>query len=83
MTDKTGGPAFPQVYHPDMCCDPAYVPAGMSLRDYMATKFAAAWTVALATRHGGPGLWGDEATSLEANRLGLKQADAMLQEREK
>lgn len=36
MKTNDGGPAFPQVWHPDMRCDPANTPAGMPLRDWLA-----------------------------------------------
>lgn len=80
-----GGPAFPHEadyirndsdgfdfkveFHP-----------GMSLRDYAAIKFAAAWIHALAERRGEGG-YSDEEAAEEAVRLGLIQADAMLAER--
>ncbi len=31
-----GGSAFPQVWHPDMRCDPALTPPGLTVRDYFA-----------------------------------------------
>ena len=67
---NSGGPAFPQRLE-------TWGPfGGLSTRDYLATHFAAAWTVALARRSAWPGL--DEGTTREAVRLGLMQADAML-----
>ena len=76
MTHPTdGGPAFPlrgSAYDEDL----AQRHEGLSLRDYYATHFAAAWTVALARRSAWPGL--DESTVREAVRLGVLQADAML-----
>lgn len=38
---KDGGPAFPQVWHPDMGFDPNMTPMGMSLRDYFAGQVLA------------------------------------------
>jgi hypothetical protein len=81
---NNGGPAFPI---PGVTChyddgsfkDPDH--GGMTLRDYCATKFAAAWVVALSARHCQPG-YSDTEVVYEANRLGLAQADAMLAARE-
>lgn len=86
MATNDGGPAFPgnAVYHPDhgVTHANAFVElGGMTLRDYFAAKFAAAWVVALSARIGMPGYL-DSAAAVEANRLGLLQADAMLAERE-
>lgn len=61
----------------------AAVAAGMTLRDYAIIKFAAAWTVALASnRHGTYG-YSDTDAAYEALHLATKQADAMLAERAK
>lgn len=51
-------------------------PSGMSLRDYAAIKFAAAWVIVLGTREYASE--SDAEKMIEANRRGLKQADAML-----
>lgn len=56
--------------------------SGMSLRDYFAAKFIAAWVVALGARHGQPG-YSDRDAMWEAIRLGTEQADVMLAERAK
>lgn len=47
------------------------------LRDYFAAKFAAAWVVALSARTEIPA-YCDSDAAVEACRLGLLQADAML-----
>ena len=82
MADKTGGPAFPDPIR----ADPGVVPcpegsSGMTLRDWFAGRFAAAWVIAISRRHAERG-YEDEAAAVEANRLGLIQADAMLKARE-
>lgn len=82
---KDGGPAFPTavliesatgadgvIRHSSIVTD------GMSLRDYFAGQFAAAWVIALANRDGR-----DADVVHEANRRGLEQADALLKERAK
>ena len=82
MSIKDGGPAFPQTrdswYSLGVRDDPRPVPDGMSLRDYAAIKFAAAWLPVIC--RGGRT---DIEDIREANRLGLLQADAWLAEREK
>lgn len=88
MATNDGGPAFPRVItewdqqpgETDVTAKVTSV-GGMTLRDYFAAKFAAAWVVALSARIGMPGYL-DSAAAVEANRLGLLQADAMLAERE-
>jgi hypothetical protein len=77
-----GGAAFPVPPLPDRTDEMQYGAEGMSLRDWFAGQFAAAWVVALSVRHGEPG-WLDADAAIVANRLGLAQADAMLAEREK
>ena len=69
-----GGPAFPDDGQ-------ANYTGGMSLRDYAAIKFSAAWTIAL--RGAGREGYSDRGAAYEAVRLGLIQADAMLAERAK
>lgn len=54
---------------------------GMTLRDYAAIKFAAAWTIAIAGS-GGFRAAREEDVADEAALLGLKQADAFLAARE-
>ena len=72
---RDGGPAFPiGEVHPD---NADQVVTGMSLRDYFAAKFAAAWVIAFAQRWREPGC-SDTDVLHEANRRGLEQADAML-----
>ena len=75
----TGGAAFPlraKLPNDEYCYN-----EGMSLRDYLAATFAAAWVVALSIRHNDLG-WSDAGAAVEANRLGLLQADEMIRARE-
>ena len=76
MSIKDGGAAFPMERAPEEGCS-----EGMSLRDWFAGRFAAAWVIAISRRHAERG-YEDEAAAVEANRLGLIQADAMLKARE-
>lgn len=78
MKINDGGPAFPTPHRPLNWESGA---EGMSLRDWMAVKFAAAWVRSISTRRHEHG-YTDEGVLQEANRLGLIQADAMLQQRE-
>ena len=55
--------------------------AGMSLRDKFAGQFAAAWVISLSRRTDEPG-YDDQDVVYEANKLGLKQADSMLDMRD-
>lgn len=88
MDKDKGGSAFPEI-ETDLNFDRdagesyshTYSYGGMSLRDYLAAKFAAAWVIALSSRHEEAG-YADKAAFIEANRLGLLQADAMLKARE-
>lgn len=79
-----GGPAFPVLgmeYNYDHeVRELTTVDIGVSVRDYFATKFIAAWIVTLGARHGQPG-YSDRDAMWEAHRLGNEQADAMLAER--
>lgn len=74
-----GGPVFP---HPDEfdleTAEPIGYAEGMSLRTYLAAKFAAAWVVTLGARHGQKG-YSDAAMLGEANRRGIEQADDMIE----
>ena len=81
MTD--GGPAFPQLLAERMPYGVYTLTAegGMTLRDWFAGRFASAWVIAISRRHAERG-YEDEAAAVEANRLGLIQADAMLKARE-
>ena len=76
MSKNDGGPAFPPVHDPDSH------PSGMTLRDYAAIKFAAAWASALSERRGEQG-YSDVAAVHEALRLGTLQADHFIAERAK
>jgi hypothetical protein len=74
-----GGCAFPAEQHEtqDGRWNQTFDP-GMTLRDYAAIRFAAAWVAAISGRpHSEP----DSAVAVEANRLGLLQADAFIQQR--
>lgn len=80
-----GGPAFPvstrnQEFgcygHQDNVGTWQY--GGMTLRDYAAIRFAAAWVAAISARPHGER---DDAVAIEANRLGLLQADAFIEQR--
>ena len=53
----------------------------VSPRDYFAAAFAAEWVAVLSRRRDVHG-YSDTAACVEANRLGLLQADAMLKARE-
>lgn len=75
-TTNNGGPAFPQPEH-----SAAISPEGMTLRDYYAAHFAAAWVIALGARWKEGG-FSDDALLGEANNRGLQQADDMLKARE-
>lgn len=82
MTTKTdGGPAFPfgQTCHVTGQLVNGWGSEGMSLRDHMAIKFAAAWVRVITAEHATESR---EAIAIEANRLGLMQADHMLAQRE-
>ena len=74
-----GGPAFPVLVY-DEVRGSHNETDGMSLRDWFAGKFAAAWVVGLESRRGEEG-YSDEAAALEACRLGLMQADYMIEKR--
>lgn len=50
---------------------------GLTVRQFYAATFAAAWIAVLERRRGEPG-YDDTAAAIESNRLGLRQADAML-----
>ena len=89
MSINDGGPAFP-VSTRSCVSDSGYGHqdsestwqfGGMSLRDWFAGRFASAWVIAISRRHAERG-YEDEAAAVEANRLGLIQADAMLKARE-
>jgi|GEM_PF-6665852 len=98
QTMNDGGPAFHEIvteYDDDAhgslsslnwikrkYTENVYSVGGMSLRDYAAIKFSAAWTIALSGRDGREG-YSDRGAAYEAVRLGLIQADAMLAERAK
>jgi len=82
MTTKIdGGSAFPapglsnlpngEFLHPE---------SGMTLREYLATKFAVAWVLSITACHPTESR---EEIGIEANRLGLIQADHMLNQRNK
>ena len=82
MAINDGGPAFPQTPWRNsdgilQWPNDGWGMGGMSRRDYFSAKFAAAWVIALSTRHQDAG-WTDAAAAIEANRLGLEQADMML-----
>lgn len=86
MTTKTdGGPAFPvadwdhQTFQPRTIEEARRLLSGMTLRDYFAAKFAVAWVAAITASHANESR---EAIAIEANRLGLLQADHMLAQRE-
>ncbi|MEI2416166.1 hypothetical protein V8Z80_08270 [Orrella sp. JC864] len=79
---EDGGPAFPgerafRYYQMGDRTGTETVP-GMSLRDYFAAKFSAAWVLAITASHPTESR---EAIGIEANRLGLLQADAMIRAR--
>lgn len=77
MSESNGGPAFPVRVDDN---NGKWTEFGMTLRDYFAVKFAAAWVIALAARKDEAG-YSDTGAALEANRLGELQADAMLKAR--
>lgn len=88
LDGRHGGPAFPMreerrepVGDNIELVTPGEWP-GMSLRDYFAAKFAAAWVIALGARWKEGG-FSDTDMLHESNRRGLEQADAMLAERAK
>jgi hypothetical protein len=70
MQINDGGPAYPVPYE--------FMGAGMSLRDQLAAQFAVAWVQAIVASHPNESR---EAIGIEANRLGLLQADHMLKQR--
>ena len=76
-----GGPAFPVLTEYGQYLEVVNTASGMSLRDYFAAKFAAAWVVALSRRWQEP-TCADTDILHEANRRGLEQADAMLAARQ-
>ena len=86
MANNDGGPAYPcevgsGVHENEHQNGPhTAIQYGMSLRDYFAAKFAAAWVSALAARHQEPG-YCDEHAAFAAVKLGLIQADGMLYHR--
>ena len=69
-----GGPAFPVLDLSKTQC------VGMTLRDWYAGLFAAAWVISLS-RPGNEAGYDDHGCVVEANRLALEQADNMLAER--
>ena len=87
---NTGGPAFPEMWQNDSgqnatTPDGQLVPPGcttqlpgMTQRQYLAAKFAAAWVIAISARNP---LENNYAVAIEANRLGLLRADGMLEAR--
>jgi hypothetical protein len=81
---NNGGSAFPHDEIHD-CIEPyrhIQASTGVTVRDYFAAKFIAAWVVTLGARHGLP--WHSDRDAMwEAIRLGTEQADAMLAERAK
>lgn len=79
-TKNTGGLAFPWPVADQECCgrfESGY--GGVSLREYYAAKFSAAWVQAITASHA---IESREAIAIEANRLGLLQADHMLKQQE-
>lgn len=74
MRKGSGGPAFPEVVTEG---NKMTLLHGMSRREWLAAKFAAAWVPCLVARSRSAG-YTDEAAACEANRLGYLQADAML-----
>lgn len=75
-----GGPAFPETRYDERTRQEVQW-TGMSLRDWYAGQFAAAWVAVLAQRRNENG-YTDEGAVFEANRLGIMQADHMLKVRE-
>lgn len=75
-----GGSAFPESGALTIGDTTYHGHRGMSLRDYAAIKFAAAWVVALGARHNEPGFT-DASMLVEANMRGLEQADALIKQR--
>lgn len=69
-----GGDVFPQSY---VGSDRPHegIGGGMTLRQHYAGQFAAAWVLALSSRKHDEN---DMCVAGEANRLGIKQADALL-----
>jgi hypothetical protein len=88
MTTKTdGGPAFPfsgeyVAYEDEFGKEHrrTFSNEGLSIRDYFAAKFAAAWVLSITSSRPTESR---EAIGIEANRLGLIQADHMLNQRNK
>ncbi len=79
-----GGPAFPVEVdntQPEgrQTGNTVYQTYGMSTRTYAAIQFAAAWTAALGTSNM---VETRDERAIEANRLGLLQADDMLKARQ-
>lgn len=79
----TGGAAFPRTlptgeFPPDDCLRIVEQHAGMTLRDYAAIKFAAAWVSVLGAEDMRESR--DDRTA-ECNRLGLLQADDFMESR--
>ena len=78
MSDR---PAFPRPYSVNDECEKEEAQTGMTLREYMVIKFAAAWVSALSDRDCEPG-YTDIAALHEANRLAIQQADDLLKRME-
>lgn len=85
MTDKTGGPAYPQsgVCTPDgMCCESERLGgSGMTLRDYFAAKAMQGDWASQSEDHN-LARYTDDALDKQA-KLYYRMADAMLRAREK
>jgi hypothetical protein len=81
-TQDDGGPAFPETFtdwNPDAEAREVTTYGGMTLRDYAAIKFAAAWVPVLGMTTMQESR---EQRAEEATRLGLLQADAFMKARQ-
>lgn len=75
MSATTGGPAFPTV---DQNREADYGTIGMTLHDYAAIRFSAAWTIALGSKEMSES---HREQAWEANHLGRLQADDFIAQR--
>lgn len=75
---KNGGPAFPQVWHPDMGFNPRMTPMGMTLRDYAAIEFTKAWIEVMGSQYGKPDYETWDKINAYSFYHGRNQADAFI-----